>query len=161
MFYFLVRLCKEHKIKSLGFCEDILFQEDGPLFDRFYFKNEPQLLSVDFETGIIKYKDYTEEESYLIRKAHYWFYRKFDGKNWSRIFHDLILTSKEDLLDCYKNDSNIKNIRLVDHSFYHTSYEDKYISVENFTVFRLPEKLANIAVNETIVKKHFINLNNN
>lgn len=163
MFYFLVRICKEHQIKDLKFCNDILFKEDGPLFDRFHFKNSPQLVPIDFETGLFihKPKNTTKEYYRLISDSYDRFYRVFKGKDHEKILHELIKVPEEDLLSCYKEDLAIKNIRLKERSFYHTSYEDKYISIEDFTIFQLPEKLAKLTINEVIFKKYSFDLNTN
>lgn len=163
MFYFLVRICKEHQIKDLKFCNDIFFKEDGPLFDRFYFTGKSQLAPIDPETGffIRKPENISKEYANLISESYDRFHRVFKGKNYEKILHELIKVPEKDLISCYKEDLAIKNIRLKEHSFYHTSYEDKYTSIEDFTVFQLPEKLAKLTISEVIFKKYSLNLNTN
>lgn len=163
MFYFLVRLCKEYNIKGVGYFNDITFKENGPLFDHFVLRRIYNLVPIDPETGffIRKPENVTKEYIDLITKSSDYCHRIFKGKKYEKILHELIRIPEEDLISCYKDDSAVKNIRLKEHSFYHTSYRDTYTEVKDFTVFQLPEKLANITVSEMIIKEYNINLNTN
>lgn len=152
MFYFLVCICKEYKIKDLKFCNDLLFKEDGPLFDRFYFIDKSQLVPINSETGLFIRKPENNPKSYykLISNSYDRFYRVFKGKNHEKILHELIKVPEEDLISCYKNDLVVKNIQL-----------NQYTSIEDFTIFQLPEKLSKLTINEVILKKYSLDLNTN
>lgn len=161
MFYFLVRICKEYKIKRLDYFNDIIFKEDGPLFDRFYFIDKSQLVPIDPDTGffIRKPENVSKEYIELITKSYDKFHRVFKDKSYEKILHELITVPEEDLISCYKEDLAVKNIRLEELSFSRISYRDVCNIVEDFTIFQLPEKLANITVSEMIIKEYNLNLN--